>query len=134
MPAYFATRCSIVLAISITAAANLPVAAQVNGLPTEPLGPSSRKTGLVISEIMYQPAPRADGRKLEYLEIYNSNPFFEDISGYKIAGDVNYTFPPNTVMQGNAFLVIAASPADIQAVYGISNVTGPYTNSQVSGY
>lgn len=129
MPSRFAIRGSIVLAISIMLAADLPLAAQVNGLPTESLGPSSRKTGLVISEIMYQPAPRADGRKLEYLEIYNSNPFFEDISGYRIAGDVNYTFPPNTVMQGNAFMVIAASPGDIQAVYGISNVGGPYTNS-----
>jgi len=58
-------------------------------LPYEPLGPSSRKTGLVISEIMYKPAPRSDLRNLEYLELYNSNPFFEDISGYRISGDID---------------------------------------------
>ncbi|HAM72380.1 MAG TPA: hypothetical protein DCM86_12120, partial [Verrucomicrobiales bacterium] len=97
--------------------------------PTELLGPSSRKTGLVISEIMYHPAPRADLRNLEYVEIYNSNPYFEDISGYRIAGDVDFTFPPGTLLAGGSFLVIAAVPGDLQAVYGISNVVGPYLGS-----
>ena len=30
--------------------------------PHEPLGPSSRKSPIVISEIMYKPAPRTDER------------------------------------------------------------------------
>jgi len=98
-------------------------------LPWEPLGPSSRKTGLVISEIMYKPAPRADGNVLEYVELFNSNPFFEDVSGYRLSGDIDFTFPPNTILQGGAFRVVARSPADIQSVYGITNVIGPYTNS-----
>ncbi len=98
-------------------------------LPHEPIGPSSRKTGLAITEIMYKPAPRTDGKILDYIELFNSNPFSEDISGYRIAGDIDFTFPPNTVMAGGAFLVVAQVPADIQAVYGIANVTGPYTNS-----
>jgi hypothetical protein len=98
-------------------------------LPAEPLGPSSRKTGLAISEIMYKPAPRADGKVLEYVELFNSNPFFEDISGYGLSGDIDFTFPTNTVLQGGAFLVVAKSPTDIQSVYGITNAIGPYTNS-----
>src|SRR5262249_28519743 len=98
-------------------------------LPGEPLGPSSRRTGLVLSEIMFKPAPRADSNNLEYIELYNSNPFFEDISGYRLTGDIDFTFPPNTVLQGRAFLVVAKAPADVQRVYGIDNVTGPYTNS-----
>src|SRR6266540_2380287 len=98
-------------------------------LPWEPIGPSSRKSGLVISEIMYQPAPRADNRNLEYIEIFNSNPYYEDISGYRISGDIDYTFPANTLVRGGAFLVVAASPSDVQAVYGITNVAGPYTHS-----
>ncbi len=98
-------------------------------LPCEVLGPSSRKTGLVISEIMYKPAPRGDLRNLEYLELYNSNPFFEDLSGYRISGDIDYTFPSNTVLAGGAFVVVAAVPADVQAVYGIGNVAGPYSGT-----
>ena len=46
---------------------NAVVASQVN--PHEPVGPSSRKTGIVISEIMYKPAPREDGNNLEFVEI-----------------------------------------------------------------
>lgn len=100
------------------------------GLPptaNEPLGPSSRRTGLAFTELMYHPAPRADGRKIEFIELYNSNPFYEDISGYRVSGDVSYTFPPGTILAGGAFLVIARNPGDIQAIYGIPNVVGPYT-------
>src|SRR6266478_2463345 len=114
-------RRSIAIAVYLSCSA-LSLRAQVNGLPVETLGPSSRKTGLVISEIMYLPAPRVDGRNLEYVEIYNSNPFFEDISGYRISGDIDYRFPANTVLQGGAFLVVAAVPADMAAVYGITNL------------
>ena len=98
--------------------------------PHEPPGPSSRTTPMAISEIMYKPATRADGRNLEFIELYNSNPFFQDISGYQIVGDnLNYTFPSNTIVAGGSYLVIAASPTDIASVYGITNVLGPYTGS-----
>jgi hypothetical protein len=98
--------------------------------PHEPLGPSSRKTPIVFSEIMWKPAPRADTNNLEFIELFNSNPWFQDISGYQVVcADMNYTFPAGTVIQGGAYLVIAASPQSIQNVYGITNVTGPYTGS-----
>ncbi|MDB6034611.1 MAG: putative secreted protein [Verrucomicrobiales bacterium] len=97
--------------------------------PYEPLGPSSRLTGLSISEIMYKPAKRADLKNTEYLEIYNSNPYFHDLSGYRLSGDIEYTFPAGTVIGGGSFKVVAFSPGDIQAVYGITGVLGPYTNS-----
>jgi hypothetical protein len=96
----------------------------------EPLGPSSRKTPIVISEIMYKPAPRTDTNNLEYLEIYNSNPWFQDLSGYQIVADnMSYTFPSGTIIASNAFLVIAASPGSMRNIYGITNVLGPYTGS-----
>lgn len=93
----------------------------------EPPGPSSRRTALAITEIMYHPAVRSDGRKLEFIEIYNSNPHFQDISGFRISGDIGYKFPAGTVLPGGGYLVIARNPSDIQAVYGVTNVTGPYT-------
>ena len=108
--------------------ANALVGVIVN--PHEPLGPSARKSGIVISEIMYKPAPRIDGRNLEFLEIYNSTPFFHDISSYQIvSANMSYTFPSATVIPAGAFFVIAAVPADVQSVYGIANVFGPYTGS-----
>ena len=98
--------------------------------PHEPLGPCSRLTPVVISEIMYTPAPRADTNNLEYIELYNSNPYFEDISGFQLVADnMSYTFPSGTVLGGGAFLVAAASPGSMANVYGITNVVGPYVGS-----
>ena len=99
-------------------------------VPPDALGPSSRTTPIVFSEIMWKPAPRTDGKNLEFLEIYNSNPWFQDISSYQITcADMNYTFPPNTTIPGGGYLVVAAAPADIESVYGITNVMGPYNGS-----
>jgi len=102
-------------------------------LPHEPLGPSSRRTQFVFSEIMYTPPDRTDGLNTEYLEIYNSNPWWDDISGFQLAGEVQFTFPSNTIVPGGGFLVVAAAPADMRTVYGITNVTGPYSSSLKKG-
>ena len=97
-------------------------------LTGEPLGPSSRRTGLVISEIMYHPPSRMDGRQLEFVELYNSQPFFEEIGGWRLSGALDFTFPPGTVLPAGGFILVARVPADVQAVYGIPNVLGGYTN------
>ncbi|MBI5385163.1 MAG: lamin tail domain-containing protein [Verrucomicrobia bacterium] len=103
----------------------------IGALPivAEPIGPSSRRTGLAISEIMFHPRERDDGRKTEFIELFNSNPVPEDLSGYRLCGSVDFTFPPGTLLAGGAFLVVARSPSDLQAVTGIPNVTGPYSGS-----
>src|SRR5208282_493407 len=54
------------------------VATLVN--PHDAIGPSSRKTPVVFSEILFKPAARPDGKNLEFLELYNSNPWFQDLS------------------------------------------------------
>ena len=105
-----------------------PLALADLGLPREPLGPSSRRTGLVISEIMYHPTNRLDGKVLEFVEFYNSQVFPEKIGGYRLSGDIDYTFPANTTLPAGGFLVVAPVPADVQSVYGISGVLGGFTN------
>lgn len=95
----------------------------------EPPGPSSRRTGLVISEIMYHPTNRPDGRNLEFIELYNSNPWAEDLSDHQFTGDVQYRFPPGTSIGPLSYCVVAANPADVQAVYGLSGVLGPLVRS-----
>lgn len=99
----------------------------------EPLGPSSRRTGVVLSEIMYHPAARADGRNLEFVELHNTNPFFEDLSGWRISGGYDYTFPAGTLLPGNGFLVVAPEPADLRAVYGLTNVLGAFAGALGNG-
>ncbi len=95
--------------------------------PFEPLGPSTRRTCIAISEIMYKPAST---NAPEFIELYNSNPYFENLSGWRIAGDIDYTFPSNTVMQGGSFLIVARDVDAFKNYYGITtNVVGPYTGS-----
>lgn len=96
---------------------------------TEPAGPSSRRTAFAISEIMYHPTNRPDGRNLEFIEIYNSNPWIEDLGGYRISGDADYTFPAGTLVPAMGYRVVAVNPADMQTVYGVANVLGPLTNA-----
>ncbi len=88
----------------------------------EPLSAASRRTGLVISEIMYHPKARTDGKQLEYIEIYNSMSIFDDMSGYRLTGDVDFTFPNGTIIQPGQFIVLAKVAADVSSVYGLSGV------------
>jgi hypothetical protein len=103
---------------------------------TETLGQCSRLTSLVISEIMYHPGNflvPTNGGRLEFVELYNSRAEPEDISGYRISGAVEFTFPPNTSIPGSGFLVVARSPADVAQAYGISGVLGPWVGAETNG-
>ena len=95
---------------------------------SEPLAQSSRRTPLVISEIMYHPANQGTNQ-LEFVELYNAFGTPEDVSGYRLSGDIDYIFPSSTILQGGSYLVVARDASDVAAVYGITNVLGPYTGS-----
>jgi hypothetical protein len=75
--------------------------------------PSSRTTPIAISEIMWKPAPRTDGKNLEFLELYNSNPWFQDISGYQADLRGHELHVPGRTRRFPAalFLVMAAMPS-----------------------
>lgn len=95
----------------------------------EPIGPSNRRTGLVFSEIMYHPSARSDGKNLEFIELYNAESIFMDLTGWRLSGAVNYTFPAGFKLQAGEFAAVAASPAELENVYGITGVLGPYSGS-----
>ncbi|HEY9510755.1 MAG TPA: lamin tail domain-containing protein, partial [Verrucomicrobiae bacterium] len=104
--------------------------ANLVGAPSrEPLGQANRRTSLVISEIMYHPVKS----NLEFVELFNSRGEPEDLSGYRLGGDIEYTFPNGTVIPGGGFLVIAKSPGNLQNASGLTGVLGPYANSLPNG-
>ncbi len=92
-------------------------------------GPSTRRGPLIISEVMYHPTNRTDLRNIEFIEIFNSNPWFEEMGGYRISGAIDYTFPTNFVLPGRSYVLVAAVPADVQAVYGLTGVLGPWAGA-----
>jgi hypothetical protein len=59
----------------------------------ETLGPSSRRTPVVISEIMYHPLS-PDGRNFEFVELYNPGVQVEDLTGWRLSGEINYVLLP----------------------------------------
>lgn len=67
---------------------------------------------------------RGDTRDLEFIEIYNSLPWAEDLTGYRLSGEIDYAFPPEAI-PALGRIVVAASPADMLAVHGVSAL-GPY--------
>jgi hypothetical protein len=104
------------------------VVATNSPLPFEPLGPSSRRTALVISEIMYNP-PEAWGgtNSLEFVELWNSGLITEDLTGHKLTGEISYQFPNGATIAPGQFLVVAKDPSAAQSFDGITCL-GPYTN------
>jgi hypothetical protein len=72
---------------------------------------------------------RTDGRNLEFIELFNTNPWPEDLTGWRISDDVDFAFPAGTTIPARGFLVIAAAPADVQATYGTTGVLGPFAGS-----
>jgi hypothetical protein len=105
-------------------------------LTVEPLGQCSRRTSVVISEIMYHPPHVLIGTaeaKLEYIELFNSRAEPEDLSGYQLGGSISYIFPANTIIPGGGFLVVARAPADMLSVYGLSGTLGPWVGAETNG-
>ena len=96
----------------------------------EPMGPTSRRTGLVFSEIHYHPRPPAGiTNNLEFVELHNADVVFEDLTGWTLAGGISITFPRGTVLPSSGYLVVAKDPAAVRQVYGITNVIGPFSGS-----
>ena len=62
----------------------------------------------------------------EFVEIYNSQLWPEDISGYRIQGGIDYEFPLGTIIPAQDYLVIAKSPSAVTSIYGIQAPYGPF--------
>ncbi len=71
---------------------------------------------------MYNPRTTQD---LEWLELHNEMAIDMDISQWRIDG-IDYTFPEGTVMSAGGYLVVAKSPAALQAATGLTGTLGPY--------
>ncbi len=99
----------------------------------EPLAIASKLTPLIFSEIHPHPPTRLDAKNVEFLELYNTNPWPEDLTGWRISGDVNFAFSAGTSIPAQGFLVIAAKPADVQSVYGTTGVLGPWIGALTNG-
>ena len=79
---------------------------------------------VVFNEIMYHPA---DDGTPEWIEFYNQMAVDMDLSGWSVQGGISYTFPPGTVLEGGAYLVLAASFGNLGAFVQSDQVFRPFT-------
>ncbi|HMP81370.1 MAG TPA: lamin tail domain-containing protein [Verrucomicrobiota bacterium] len=95
---------------------------------------------VLIGEFMYQPAS-ADPN-LEFVEILNGGSLMENLTGWRLDGDVTFAFPTNTMLPPGEVLVVlpfnrhlpanAAKLAAFRSHYGIGTnaaLTGAYLGS-----
>lgn len=112
---------------------NTPRARQPNGIG-EWMRPSSLTLGaandiglhheIVINEIMYHPP----GTASEWVELWNRSAGPVDLSGWKLAGGVAFTFPPGTELAAGGFLVVAGNPANVTGVSALGPWSGSLAN------
>lgn len=83
---------------------------------------------VIISEFMYQPV--SGNPTLEFVEVFNPGPATENLTNWKLTGDIDYTFPTNTLLPAGQVLAVlpfnpnlpanAATLATFRATYGVS--------------
>ena len=88
-----------------------------------------RISEVVINEIMY--APISGDHNDEYVELYNPGTAPVDLSGWKFSDGIDFTFPTNTVLGADAYLVVAKNAAHLLTNY--TTLTGANTLGDFNG-
>lgn len=104
--------------------------AGTTGTPGAPNNPA-RETRIVLNEIMYDPPSKhRDG---EFIELYNKSSESVSLSGWRIRGEVDFTFPPGTTLGPKGYLVVAANAAWLNANYEGLTAIGDYSGKLANG-
>jgi len=80
---------------------------------------------VVFNEIMYHPS--ANEPAMEWVELHNQMAVDVDLSGWSLAGGIDFKFAEGSVISGGGYLVVASSPGDLMNATGLTNVLGPFT-------
>ncbi|MBI3869444.1 MAG: lamin tail domain-containing protein [Verrucomicrobia bacterium] len=85
---------------------------------------------VVINEIQYAPADNT--KPTQFIELLNPGNEALNLSAWRLADAVQFTFSNNTVILPHGFVVIAANPAAFQAAYGFTPM-GPWAGALKRG-
>jgi hypothetical protein len=84
----------------------------------------SVRGAVVINEIHYNPDVKTE--QVEFIELHNSGGSTVDCGSWALTDGVEFVFPAGTQIQAGGFLVVAGSPASVQAKYRTAAL-GPWT-------
>lgn len=89
------------------------------------LGVAVATADVVINEI--HPAPDVDQERVEFVELYNSGTNAVSLSGWRLSGAIDFSFPAGTTIGPGTFLVVAENPAALAAKFGAASSLGPWS-------
>ena len=104
----------------------------------ETLEPRALLAGLTLgdsvvtfNEVSYNPADNDTAG--EWIELHNQLSVDVELSGWRLAEGVEFTFESGTTIGAGDYLVIAKDPAAFESATGISDVLGGFTGSLSNG-
>ena len=84
----------------------------------------ARTAGVVINEVHYNGINNTI--RNEFIELYNSGAATVNLTGWRLSGAIEYSFPANTSLAAGEYLLVAEDPATILARFS-RNALGPWT-------
>ncbi len=81
---------------------------------------------VVINELMYDPISGNDDD--QYIELYNKGTNTIDLSGWQFTAGVTYTFPANSTIAPNGYVVVGKNTAELFANYTNLSTANTYGN------
>jgi hypothetical protein len=79
---------------------------------------------VIINEIHYNPEGKTE--LVEYVELHNAGTSQVDLAGWYFSDGIAYTFPANTYLDTNEYVIVGQDIAAISNKYGVT-AYGPYT-------
>jgi hypothetical protein len=93
--------------------------------------PPARGQAIVLNEIMYHPSSQSV--REEFVELFNRSATNVNLTGWRLAGGIDFSFPSNTVMTPGRYLVVAADLAAFTSKYfGNTNAIGSWLTFTVT--
>jgi hypothetical protein len=90
--------------------------------------PASIMAGVIIDEIMYHPA--SENLLESYVELRNTDNVATNISGWRLTKGISFTFPTNTILGPNTYLVVAADANAFTNKYpAVNNFVAPWSGA-----
>ena len=112
-----------------------PMSQRTFGASNQSAGNTVRSGPVVLSELQYNPT--GTDNNFEYIELYNGGSATEDLTNWRLSGDVNFGFAagPIPLPPGEAVVLVGFDPANVtladgfRSRYGISSTVrllGPW--------
>src|SRR5207247_8359595 len=93
-----------------------------------------RSSDIVINEIMYHPISKEDDD--QFVELYNKGTNIVNLGGWKFTAGINFTFPSNTLIRPDGYLVVARNASRLASRYsnlGASNLIADFSGKLAHG-